>query len=364
VIRARRLLRRIAARMAFLADLAHRVEVIADDNVAAAAIDTTALRIALCPSWCSELSDDDLEYVLTHELLHVFLRTGPRGRGVDAVYWNFAHDLVINQRLSELLGRPAPRGGVTLDAGERIDAETALLRGRAGRYRSELRRWIAGAAQVDVHDAASPALGNARVGQHGVSLGRGGDCVSYTAVEYEAAHAAEPCAAVIDIESVRPWPTSWVACLRAGGAVRGRSWLRPSRRQLDDTPMAGRYRVTGDVTAIVDVTPAMLPHARRLLGQLRAFIEDLAVPELRLICVDELGIAADARLASWRGFRLPRVLVNQRTDGAIHRDGLWICSGCALPHAAPRPHDGGPAFAAIGASLRSTAIVITAPRLI
>lgn len=359
--RARRILRGIARRYVFLADVAHRVELIADPDVAAAAIDVTALRIALNPRWCAGLCDDDLEYVLAHELFHVFLRTGPRGRGLDDIYWNLAHDLVINQRLSELLGRAAPRGGVTLDERDRIDAETAYLRIRGGGYQGELRTWINNYEQVDVHSAASPELANARAGQRGVSLARGANCHSYSAVDYDAADAADPCNAVIDVAPVRPWPTRWLDELRSSGSVRGRSWQRPSRRQADDIITAGRHRITGDVIALVDVTPRMLRHAGRLLGQLRAFVDDIGAPGLRLISVDETGVVGDVQLERLRQVTLPRALVNHRTSDSSLRNGLWICNGCKRPHAAPRPEKQLPAFARVSATLRDSAIVIAAP---
>jgi len=358
VKRARRLLRGIARRYAFLADLAHRADVIVDDSVAGAAIDVKALRIALNPSWCADLPDADLEYVLAHELLHAFMQTGPRGRGLDDIYWNFAHDLVINQRLSEMFGRPPPRGGVTLGERDRIDGETAYLRIRGGGYRRELRTWIDDYTQIDVHSSASPELANARAGQQGLSLGRNSNCHSYSAIDYDEASAAEPCNAVLEIEPVRPWPTRWMEQLRAGGTVRGRSWLRPSRRNTDDVITAGRYRVTGDIVALVDVTPRMLRHARRLLGQLRAFVEDVGAPNVRLISVDEAGVVADAQVEQLRRFTLPRALVNHKTSESVLRDGLWICTGCKRPHAAPRPTQQLPAFSRVDPVLRATAIVI------
>lgn len=362
--RARTLARRLARALPFLAEPAHGADLVLDVRVGAAAVDVVHRRIALNPTWCGDLSDDELSFVLAHELMHIMLRTGPRGEGADAIYWNFAHDMVINQRLTRLLRRPPPRGGVTLPGDELLDAETVYLRAQQKGYLDELRSWVHSRWQVDAHPDSSAALANQRAGHGSSSISGDGTIVSYVAVEYDASSVAGEYGAIVETTKLRrPWPKSWLAALQGGG-VRGRSWSRPSRRS-SGALVAGRHRVIPDhVDVLFDVTPAMLPHAANTLAMLRAFAADHQLTSLRVLCVDEWRIVADEvrTPAALTSLRLPRALVVQKSSSSKLEAGMWICAHCERPHAAARPCTARAAFAAVPLVIRDGALVIETPR--
>jgi hypothetical protein len=367
IVRARRLLRDIGQRMTFLSDLAHRAALVLDPSLDAVAIDVANVRIAMNPSWCESLTDRELSFVLVHELFHALLRTGPRGEGADAIHWNFAHDLVINQRVSELLEMQPPRGGVTLDADDRVSAETAYLRARNGQYKDQLREWASTKWQVDAHPDSSVALANSRAGHAGSSMDSGRGVMTYVAVDHDECAAAGERAALIESTHLhRPWPRVWLDQLRGTGSTRGRSWSRPSRRANEGGVLsAGRHRTLPDrVDVLFDVTPSMLAHAARLVGHLRAFALDNGLTRIRLVSVDETGVVADEEIdpATWSAVRLPRALVIQRSSDSRFVDGTWVCKSCSRPHASKRPCSLPPAFNRVDRTLRATAIVIAAKR--
>jgi hypothetical protein len=359
--RCRRILRILASKMTVVADVAHRAELIIDDAVEAVAIDTKHWRIALNPNWCEGLYDGELEYVLAHELFHVLLRTGQRGEGTDAVYWNFAHDMVINQRLTELLGRRPPKGGVILPSEQRLSAESVYVRARSKQYANELHEWARSRWQVDTHPEGSPALSNERTGHAGAMLMVGHAMCTYVAVDSCAGEPAGELDVVVNSTRLtRPWPAHWSHALRGTGA-RKRSWMRPSRRS---ELAAGRYRAASrQLHVIFEVTPAMLSHAARCIGWLRAFAVDNEVEELRLVCVDEQGIVADLGVvvSEWHCVRFPRAVIVRRNAASKLVDGIWVCGSCDRPHASVRATDGPPAITTVDRMLRADALFISAP---
>ena len=57
---------------------------------------TDGIRIGLNPSFLDELSDDELDYVFMHEILHIALDHGKRRCNFDEKKYDIAADIVVN----------------------------------------------------------------------------------------------------------------------------------------------------------------------------------------------------------------------------------------------------------------------------
>lgn len=112
LMRARRALAVAAARLPELAGLSQLAHLVPAVTVPTAAV-TESGRIALNPAWVDALDDEDLVFVIAHELLHLLLRTHARAdERWELARFNVAHDAVINDLLRRRLGRAPPAGGV------------------------------------------------------------------------------------------------------------------------------------------------------------------------------------------------------------------------------------------------------------
>ena len=56
-------------------------------------------RMLANPGFAARLKDNELVFVLAHELLHLALRTHDRARGSGRLEFNYAHDYIINDIL-------------------------------------------------------------------------------------------------------------------------------------------------------------------------------------------------------------------------------------------------------------------------
>lgn len=69
---------------------------------------TDGIRIAFGPEFLEELSDDELDFVMMHEILHVVLQHCIRGEERDQDAYNIAADIVINSNIMlENGGKPS-----------------------------------------------------------------------------------------------------------------------------------------------------------------------------------------------------------------------------------------------------------------
>lgn len=136
VLRARQALRLVCAEMPHLAGLAHLVRVKSSPVFDVAAVGASGL-VCVNPDVFSQVPLADAAFVLAHELLHLALDTHRRQGEADPHLVNVAHDYVINDMLSEEMGRGVPLGGL-VRAGARGESLEALLvelsrSGKAGR---------------------------------------------------------------------------------------------------------------------------------------------------------------------------------------------------------------------------------------
>lgn len=82
-------------------------------DISIAAVDASNREIYINPS--SALTEEELRFVMAHELLHVGLRHDARGQGRDAYLWNVACDYVVNGWLFEMQVGCMPGHGLLYD---------------------------------------------------------------------------------------------------------------------------------------------------------------------------------------------------------------------------------------------------------
>ena len=102
------------------------------------------------PAFAARLKDNELVFVLAHELLHLALRTHDRASGSGRLEFNYAHDYIINDILRAELGvhddpgrrprhagraRAVGRGDRARDAPQRRQMASRRTCGRASRSR-------------------------------------------------------------------------------------------------------------------------------------------------------------------------------------------------------------------------------------
>ena len=97
-------LRMLTVPLPHLAGLAAAVRVALDERVPTMGIFASG-RLVANPAFTARLNDNELVFVLAHELLHLALRTHDRAKGSGRLEFNYAHDYIINDMLRVALGR-------------------------------------------------------------------------------------------------------------------------------------------------------------------------------------------------------------------------------------------------------------------
>ncbi len=120
-------LRLLTVSLPYLSGLAAAVRVALDDRVPTMGVFASG-RMVVNPAFAEKLDDDDLIFVLAHELLHLALRTHDRARGSRALEFNYAHDYIINDILRAELGvSEVPAGGLDMPDARKRSAEELVL---------------------------------------------------------------------------------------------------------------------------------------------------------------------------------------------------------------------------------------------
>ena len=92
----------VLERSTFFGLLMHRLIFAVDTECPTACTDGE--RVYFGTKFCEELSREELEVVMLHELMHVVLGHCFRGRGYNHVLYNIAADIVVNSTIKETLG--------------------------------------------------------------------------------------------------------------------------------------------------------------------------------------------------------------------------------------------------------------------
>src|SRR5262249_30524440 len=88
-------LRMVTVPFPHFAGLARTMRIALDRRVPTIGIFASG-RLAVNPQFVCQLREDELVFVLAHEIFHLALRTHDRGIGSDPLQFNYAHDYIIN----------------------------------------------------------------------------------------------------------------------------------------------------------------------------------------------------------------------------------------------------------------------------
>jgi predicted metal-dependent peptidase len=309
-------LRMVTVPFPHLAGLVATARVTLDDRLPTIGVFPSG-RISANPGFVSSLKDNELVFVLAHEMLHLALRTHDRARGSDRLEFNYAHDYIINDILRIELGMPVPAGGLDMPGAREKSAEeivldmrrdqqsqaktsvwlgqetsTGRLFGAAGRpgegaeagdaleasteaelYPEETAE--AGARAEQVRAMAAKALGLARAmglarGPRGVDAGTASQTVQALRGLYRT-----------------PWELAlqrWIESVAPGD----RTFNRASRRGAErtDVVLPGRRREGWILNVVLDTSGSMTDEIPRALGTLGEFCDAAGVDQVRLVQCD------------------------------------------------------------------------------
>ena len=335
-----RSLRLVTAPLPHLAGLAAAVRVSIDERVPTMGVFASG-RMVANPAFVARLKDNELIFVLAHELLHLALRTHDRAKGSDRLEFNYAHDYIINDILRVELGFTGiPAGGLDMPGAREKSAEQIVLemRKNADKMASKsrvfegehvtMRRVIGrgpsgqpdpqqagdvlddkterelfpdeatgqGDAVKAVQDLAAKSLALAKA--MGAMKGRGGDM---GAAEHQVVSALRGMYRT-------PWEMSlqrWMESVAPGE----RTFTRPSRRGADrqDIVLPGRRREAWMLNVILDTSGSMTEEIPRVLGAIADFCDAVAVDQIRVVQCDT-AVTSDEMLS-------PQELADYRVSG-------------------------------------------------
>jgi predicted metal-dependent peptidase len=136
LLRAKQALRLVCGEMPHLAGLAHLVRLKPTHYYDVAAVGASGL-LCVNPDVFSRIPLADAGFVLAHELLHLALDTHRRQGSADPYLVNVAHDFIINDMLSDEMGRGVPLGGLVRGGARKESLEALVVdlsrRGKGGR---------------------------------------------------------------------------------------------------------------------------------------------------------------------------------------------------------------------------------------
>ncbi len=322
-------LRLLTVPLPHLAGLAAAVRVNIDERVPTMGVFASG-RMVANPAFVAKLKDNELQFVLAHELLHLALRTHDRAKGAGHIEFNYAHDYIINDILRVELGfTHVPAGGLDMPGAREKSAEQIVLEMRKKSEQEPTKSQVWQGEQITMRRL----LENNRPGQPGGSA-EAGDVMDETkerqlfpedAAEQNArAKAVEELAArslalAKAMKAMRgrgtgdakgdamvsalrgfyrtPWEMAlqkWLESVAPGE----RTFARPSRRtqQQSDIVLPGRKRESWMLNVVLDTSGSMMDEIPRALGAISDFCEAMYVDDIRLVQCDT-DVASDEILS-------------------------------------------------------------------
>ena len=322
--RVERGLKLLTVPLPYLAGLAARVRVSLDERVPTMGVFASG-RLVVNPAFAERLNENELIFVLAHELLHLALRTHDRARGSDHLEFNYAHDYIINDILRIELGVPnVPAGGLDLPGASKRAAEELVLEMRRNAEIMPSRTAVFGGQETTIGRVFGPR-GRRGVGGQAGDRAEAGDVLD---VQLEKEMFPDDVAAQADeAGAMKEAASAALAMARAVGALGGlrgdaagvasqmvtalrgiyrtpwevalqrwmesvapgeRTFVRPSRRGADrsDLVLPGRRREGWMLNVIVDTSGSMAEEIPRALGAIADFCDAVAVDQVRLLQCD------------------------------------------------------------------------------
>jgi predicted metal-dependent peptidase len=332
--RVQRGLRLLTVPLPYLSGLAARVRVALDDRVPTMGVFASG-RLVVNPAFAERLKENELIFVLAHELLHLALRTHDRARGSAHLEFNYAHDYIINDILRVELGAAEiPAGGLDMPGASKKSAEEIVLDMRRNAADMPSKTAVFGGQETTVGRVFGPR-GRGGASAEGQEPGDAGDVLD-TQREKDM-FPDEVAAQAEEVARIKEAASSSLAMARAVGALRGlrgdapgavnqvvtalrgiyrtpwevalqrwmesvapgeRTFVRASRRgaDRDDVVLPGRRREGWMLNVIVDTSGSMAEEIPRALGAIADFSDAVAVDQVRLLQCD-VEVTSDELLA-------------------------------------------------------------------
>lgn len=310
-------LRLLTAPLPHLAGLAAAVRVNIDSRVPTMGVFASG-RLVVNPAFVAKLKDNELIFVLAHELLHLALRTHDRARGSHHLEFNYAHDYIINDILRVELGFTSiPAGGLDMPGAREKSAEQIVLEMRRNADRMPSQSRVFDGQPVTLRRVLSPGAGQAQR-EAGDVLDDKTECELFPDEAGEQAArakalkelAAKSLALAKAMSAMKgrggaadaaqqqvvtalrglyrtPWELAlqkWLESVAPGE----RTFLRPSRRGVtqSDIVLPGRKRESWMLNVILDTSGSMTDDIPRALGAVADFCDAVGVDEIRVVQCD------------------------------------------------------------------------------
>jgi predicted metal-dependent peptidase len=325
-------LRMVTVPFPHLSGLAAAARVTLDDRVPTMGVFASG-RLVANPGFVARLKENELVFVLAHEMLHLALRTHDRARGADRLEFNYAHDYIINDMLRVALGfQRIPAGGLDMPGARERSAEEIVLemRRKGNEVDSRSQVWEGKPMSAGQRFPGPAGKGGRGHSQGEESSGDGGDVLADKLErELYPDEAAEQAAKA---EKMKELAAKALALAKAMGAMKGRGvdggattqvvealrgiyrtpwesmlqrWLesvapgertftRPSRRSVerDDIVLPGRRREGWLLNVVLDTSASMAEEIPRALGALADFCDAVGVDQVRIVQCDT-AVSAD-----------------------------------------------------------------------
>lgn len=316
-------LRMTTVALPHLAGLAAATRVTLDERIPTMGVFASG-RLIANPQFVRRLKENELVFVLAHELLHLALRTHDRAKGADRLQFNYAHDYIINDILRTELGfAHIPAGGLDMPGARARSAEEILLEMRRNEAPTKTRvfegeststrRMFAG---KEAGDEAGDVLNEQR--ERELFPGEAADQTGHAEKMRELAakalglaaamgrlrglRGADPGATRQVVSALRdvyrpPWELAlqrWLESVAPGE----RTFARPARRSAPqaDVVLPGRRREGWILNVVLDTSGSMAAEIPRALGAIAGFCDAVAVDQVRLLQCDA-DVTADETLS-------------------------------------------------------------------
>jgi len=334
-------LRMVTVPMPHLAGLAAAVRCSIDDRIPTMGVFASGRMIAN-RQFVAKLKENELIFVLAHELLHLALRTHDRAKGSGRLEFNYAHDYIINDILRAELGfTHVPAGGLDMPGAKEKSAEQIVLEMRKDGDKMQSKTQVWDGKSVSARGALNPS-GSGNGEQRSEDAGdvmddakerelfpecKGGQAAQAKDMQGRAAKAlalgkamgamkgrgTETGDVTQTVMALRglyrtPWEIAlqkWIESVAPGE----RTYLRPSRREVagSDIVLAGRKRESWMLNIVLDTSGSMTDEIPRALGAIADFCEAVSVDEIRLVQCDA-AVTGDEMLS-------PEALANYQVSG-------------------------------------------------
>ncbi len=312
-------------------------------QITVAAVDAESGEIFINPA--AAVAEDEMRFVMAHELLHVGLRHSARQQGREPYLWNIACDYVINAWLVEMGVGVLPRFGGLYDAELRSLSAEAVY----DRIVTDLRRYrkLATLRGFGLGDMLDPSTGEWWNTSDGMDLDAFyRRCMAQgLALHEEQCRGLLPIGLVQEIQALSQPPMPWDVALARwfdghfSPLEKRRSYSRISRRQSStpDIPRPRWVNIAGSddgrtFGVVLDTSGSMSREVlSKALGAIAVYAMSRDVPSVRVVFCD--AAAYDA------GYMPPEAIAgNVRVKG---RGGTMLQPGIdLLEQAADFPPDG------------------------